>query len=300
MKIPFSFSTRQFPSHTRGVILILSGTVFFSLMSLGVRLGRDRFNSETLVFTRSFVQTLLLLPWYRRYFTRDLSTQLRVHLPRGLFGVLSMFLLYLSLHYLPLALTTLLAMSSVVWAATLAWFFLNERFSSVQFGFAVVTGAGLVLSLLPHQGGFDGGNYSVIGISAGLLCGFFMGLALTTLRKMRRDMGTREIVFFFGICGMVLSAPFVLRDFKMPTDPASLALLLGIGIAATLGQCFMTAGFKYTPTLTATLVNLQQIILNVVLGLVVLGEVPPVTFVLGLGFALVGMVGLVRARVSTS
>lgn len=273
-----------------GALLILIGSIFFSAMGLSVRALGQGVSANNLVFVRSLIQILIVLPWARTYFTGGLFKKARVHTLRGVGGIGSMFFLYLALQRLPLALAQLLAMTSVLWTAILSFIFLKERITLIEWlwGFIIISGAAVTLA------GDSGGGWVVDGrgVLYALICGFMMGCALTALRSLRREVGTHEIIFYFGVMGVLLTVPGLMVVPSLPTTVPEVGLMLGVGVFASFGQIFMTAGFKYTTAFKATLCNLAQVCFNVLLGLWFLGEVPPKAF---LGGALVmglGILGL--------
>lgn len=296
-------SHSQIRRHFQGPTLILTSALFFSIMQLCTRMGRQTFRADTLMFTRLILQTLILIPWVMNYFaphpTYSLSSRLRSHFWRGFFGVGSMWFLFLALKYLPLAMATLLTMTSIFWGSLFAWVFLKETPSRGQILWALVAIGGVTLGLLGE--GMSGWHYSMRGIVYALACGVFMGLALATLRGLRRDFGSREIVFFFGLVGIVCTLPGFILEPEWPKTFSEAGVLLALGISGTIGQLLMTAGFKHTTTLIATVCNIQQTPINILVGFFVLGEVPPLNFYIGVALALFGITRLVygekKARV---
>lgn len=272
------------------------GGIFFTLMSLGVRWVRHDLGSEAMVFYRSLFQTVALLPWVISAIgpTSGWLAKFRVHLPRGVFGIVSMWCLYIALHHLPMALAYLLTMTSVLWASLLARVFLRERTTSGQLVFSILACLGVALALLGSDPA-SGWSFRGVGIVAGLLCGMFMGMALTLVRHMRKSMGSVEIVFFFGLTGVVLSAPNLIVRPEWPTGSFEIATVIMVGAAATSAQILMTVGFRYTDTLTASICNMAQTVYSVVLGFVALGEVPPPLFFAGAVLVWAGIVGLLRS-----
>lgn len=301
-KLSSSTPDRQTDRPARGIALIVASGMCFSAMGLGVRLSKEMFRPDVIVFYRSLIQVLILLPWVTRFFEPGwtVGEKFRIHFGRGAFGILSMYFLYSALHRLPFSLVTPLTLTSILWATLFAWLFLKERVTYRQLVWAVVLVTGVMVSVLSSGHGSGGWHLSVTGVGAALLCGLSMGAALTALRKMRFTMGTREIVFFFGCCGMLLTLPFFLTSPQFPTDLTSSLHLLWIGGAASLAQLFMTAGFRYVSTFTATLAKHFETVLNVALGILVLSELPPFMFYVGLGLSLAGLAGLsLRASVTS-
>jgi len=292
-------SLRRSPDERDGVILILSSAGFFSLMSLAVRLGRDTFRAESLVFYRSLIQVCFLLPWLSDYFQPlpgvSPKKRIQIHFLRGTFGIAAMVCLYHALQLLPLGLAVLLSMSSVLWATFFAWLFLGEKARSQQVFFASVICGGIFLSVFSPTEAGTGWVFNPWGVVSALAAGLFTGLSLTTVKSLRRNLGSREIVFFLGLFGVVWTLPAFGLNPQIPVSLRDCVLIVGVGFFATVGQLLLTTGLKYTSNLTATLCSLQQTLLNLVLGFIILGEFPPSTFYWGAVLVVGGMVGLMRA-----
>lgn len=287
----------DFQKSLYGAGLVLASTFFFSLMGLGIRWARGTFRADSLVFYRSLVQTLCLLPWLKEYFAAERSPNFRrkfkIHFVRGVFGIASMLFLYIAYHHIPLAFASLLAMTSVFWASLLAWIFLGERCSLRQLGFALLTCLGLAISLV--QSSREGWTYNTIGIVSALVCGIFMGLAFTMLKKLRQELPSREIVFFFGLSGLVLTLPYFSLHPELPVTEREFFLVLFVGGTGTIGQILLTQGFRDTTTMVASITCLFTPLLNLAVGFLFLGESPPLLFFLSIFFVLTGMVGLLAS-----
>ena len=297
-------SNRQTRDEPRGILLILISALLFSLMSLFVRGLAAELHSASMVWYRSLLQMLALSIWTRSYFAGGAAApplglqvlgKIRIHFFRGAFGILSMYSLYFALHELPMALANLLAMSSVFWAALCARVFLGERWTRRQVGFGILMCLGVACSLWP-SGREDAWVLSFKGVAAALLSGLFMGLAQTVLRRMRQTYGAREIVFFFGWTGFLLTTPVFLSNPEAPASLASAAALVALSALAIGGQFLLTSGFRTTRTLTASLCQFQGTLLTAVWGAVFLAELPPRAFFLGVVLVLVGIWGLVGGK----
>lgn len=294
--------TTQHEQEKRGITLILLSALMFSAMSLCVRLLRDELRAESVVWYRSVLQVVFLAYFFLKHSGAQVvwTEKFRVHFLRGALGIASMYLLYQALGLMPLGLATLLSMTSVLWAAVSSRVFLKEQWTHRQIGMGGLICGGVALCLW-NPGELTGlWRYSPLGIVAALACGMSMGLTQTILRQMRQSYRTIEIVFFFGVCGVVLTTPVFLTKPEMPGSWETWAILVCLAIVATAGQLLMTEGFRYARTLTASLCQFLGTILNILWGFLFLRETPPVWFFLGALLVASGIVGLVRHRPRTS
>lgn len=275
-------------------------------MGLAIRVGRDHFRADNLVFYRSLIQTLMLAPWAGAIFSSGANRRNQVpvyrlhlwrfHFFRGLFGILSMVSIYSAIQRLPLALATLLGMTGVVWGSIFSAVFLKERVSRTQVIGGVVAATGLLLVVVPTDV-TSLWTYDTVGIGLGLFSGLFMGAAHTLIRKMRVD-GTsmQEIVFYFGITGMVLTLPGLIAHPQFPETSEHWITLFVVGIVGSLGQMVMTVGFRYAKTAVASLCILAQTPINIGLGAWWLSEHPPTLFYLGMALVFVGIARVVIVK----
>lgn len=281
--------------HVKAIFYLSMAAVFFSLMGLFVRTLRDHFRADTIVFYRSLVQTLILLPLYWRELFKNFAVikkRVLFHLLRGGLGLLSMYFLYLSYHTLPLGLASLMALTSIFWATLFSRIFLKERMSFKAMAYAFVICLGLMVSLNTLRS--PSWHFQWKGIVYGLSCGFFMGAALSALKSLRAKLSTGEVVFFFSLWGVVLLLPICILFPESPRLFSEGRSLIYVGVVATIAQLLMTYGFKYAPTMVASVCHVQTTFLNLILGFYVLGEVPPIVFLVGMFISVLGFLGLIR------
>lgn len=282
-----------------GFALVLLSVLFFSAMSFLVKLAREVFRADSLVFYRALFQCLLLSPWIASYFPREAKSKRRdrwkAHFYRGAFGVLSMWSYFLSIRYLPLSLVNWLTSTAVIWAILMGWMILGEKPAKKQLRWTAVVAVGLLFAVW-NPGERPRWGFDPIGVVAALLCAFFMGSAYTNVKKLRKDYGSREIVFFFGLTSLILITPVFAFSPQFPINGREWLVLVGLGITGTIGQLLMTAGFKHTTTLVGTLGSLQQAPLNIFVGWLLLSESPPMNFFIGALVIALGIAGLLSVK----
>lgn len=281
-----------------GPYFILTSAFFFSCMNLGVRLLKDTFPPDLLIFYRSLFQVIVLSFGLRTFLPKnrqELKRKMVVHFARGLFGVTSMLLLYASMQRLPIGLASLLAMSVVFWATLFSAIFLKERLKGKQIVWASVAVAGILIAVFHPNQTLDF-EKDWIGIVAGLSAGLAAGGAFTVLRNIRQEIPTREIVFYFGCLGVLITGPMAALHFRLPETPKELFLILYISACATTAQLFMTHGFKDTTATLASLINLQQITFSVLLGIFFLNEWPEFYFYVGAVLVFLGLRNLIALQ----
>lgn len=276
----------------RGILFVLLSAICFSMMTFSVRSLDGRLRPDFIVLVRFFGQAVLMLPFLgaKRSLFSDWP-RIRFHFLRGFLGVAAVFLLYISVERLPLAMATLLLLTSTFWSWLFASIFLKERLNYRQTILGGLTVLGLAGSV-SASGMTANWHWDWWGGICGLVAGMFSGAAVTVLRRMRQTLPTAEIVFFFGLCGVACMLPGVI--ISPPAIPPGVGgWLAAAAILATVAQVAMSAGFRETKAAIGSLCLLLQIPLTVIIGSVYLGETPPPLFMAGSLITVLGLAGLV-------
>src|SRR5262249_57468002 len=110
----------------------------------------------------------------------------------------------------------------------------------------------------PH---FGNGNYITL---LALVSSMFTAIAMIGLHRLQ-DIDTRAIVVHFsGVALLFVLASFVIFERHLPLtavlDGPCLLMLLGVGLAATSGQMFLTKAFAAGPPAKVSVVGLTQIV----------------------------------------
>jgi drug/metabolite transporter (DMT)-like permease len=110
------------------------------------------------------------------------------------------------------------------------------------------------------------------------------GLAIVIVRKLRATESSYAIFFSQCVIG------FWLMLIPANLIPAAIGIgggfiLLGIGVAAAIGQLLMTYSYKALPVSQGSIIMLVTPVANIIVGMAVFGE--SITLVTGLGMLLV-------------
>jgi drug/metabolite transporter (DMT)-like permease len=184
---------------------------------------------------------------------------------RGLFGSVSALLFFHSLTMTDLARATLLCHTYVIFSALFSVVILRERLrggglmalAAAMLGVALVTGARLS----------DIGP----GEAAGLLSGLLGGVAITSIRELRKTETAYSIFAVFCLCGIGTSLLMVQEPWKVPRGTALWALT-GVAAMATAGQLLMTAAYRYCSVAVGGLLSLVTVVLSALVGLLFFSE----------------------------
>jgi len=228
----------------RGALHALYAAAAFSATGVCIKAASATTPNEMVVFIRCAVSLLAFGPWLLRHGWGGLRTE-RVggHLWRSVYGVAAMYCFFYAIAKLPLASAMLLTYSTPLWLPFIAWWWLGERPSAVAFPAALIGLAGVALIVHPREGEF--GVLSLAGI-IGAASGLLAACAMVSIRRISDTEPAERIVFYFALLATLTSAVPLIWRWQTP-GPMELLLLIGAGVAATVGQLHLTKAYSWAP-----------------------------------------------------
>jgi len=202
---------------------------------------------------------------------------------RGLAGVTSMGLFFVSVTYLSIGTAVSLRYISPIFATILAILFLKERVKKVQWLFFLMAFAGVLMIK-----GFDP-NIHPFGLLLVLTSAFFSGVVYVLINKIGKGDHPVVIVNYFMwisfIVGIVLS-------FFNWTTPVGIEwfLLLSLGIFGYFGQLFMTKAFQSQATNKIVSLKYMEVVFTMVAGIFLFSDRYPFLSLLGTLLVITGLI----------
>lgn len=192
-----------------GIGLRLLATLFFSLMSLSVRIASFEAPVGQIVFWRSAVAMVPILAYlaWRGQLRHGLKTERPLgHIKRSLYGCAAMFFSFLSIAHLPLAMATALSFLAPLIGVPIAVAVLGERPGIIVVAATLIGFVGVGLMLWPAMAGPELAVGTVIGVGAGLACAATTALAKTEIKRLTTTEAPAAIAFYFAVvcaaCGL--------------------------------------------------------------------------------------------------
>lgn len=250
------------------VVSMLISALAFAAMGAFVKVAADTPFLEKVIIRNLLTIGIAAMVAFRR--GRPLLGRWR-HQPllfaRSLLGLGGVTCYFFALDHLFLADATMLTKLSPFFVAIFASVFLGEKPSkAVIIGMAI----GFVGGLLVIKPRFD---LSVVPALVGLAAALFSGGAYTTLRSLRTKEEPETIIFHFSLVTFVGLLPFAVTDFRMPHG-MEIFWLLGIGVAAAIGQFGLTYAYRHAPALEVSIYSYSMILFAALFGFVFWSEVP--------------------------
>jgi drug/metabolite transporter (DMT)-like permease len=243
----------------RAYALMLASSLSFAAMGALSHAAGERCDWQLVAFARSSLAFLLTL-------TLSLSAGVRLVLfkppilwVRSLAGSVGVLFAFYALTHLPVSTALTLSNTVPVWVTLLAWPVLGQRPRAGVWRAVALGLAGVVLIQRPEAAGDR------------LACALALGNALSTAVSMiglnrLAGVDARAVVTHFSGVSTVCTLAFMLLsggrvEYSPLRDTTTLALLLGVGLAATLGQLTMTKAFASSAVPSkVSVVGLMQIV----------------------------------------
>jgi drug/metabolite transporter (DMT)-like permease len=277
-----------------GMAWLLCDMTLVTIMTVLVKLGGADYPAVQMVFIRSLVGLVSVLPlaWRHRRALRQ-TRQWGRHAFRVFCNTAALNANFAALTALPLALANAIGFMRPLVVLALAALMLGERSGAWRWVGAAIGFAGVLIMVAPGEVAWNAG------ILAALAAVLFGSLATVQTRALKGENTTALMVFY--TVGLTVFSAIPAAIVWQPIAPQSWPLLLGIGVIAQIAQyCFLRA-YQSSPASVLAPLGYLSIVLASVAGYLAFGEVPAWTTLAGIAvilFALVLTARLDRRHVS--
>lgn len=276
---------------------MLIASLLFASMGVCVKLASPLYSAGEIVFYRGLIGMVFAALVARAQGGSLRSSVPAMHFWRSLCGVLALSLWFYSIGHLPLATAITLNYMSSVW---MALFLLGGAvlLGSAQVDWrlvaAVLAGFGGVALVLRPTLHAEQLWYGL----AGLLSGMIAAMAYLQVTALgRRGEPDYRIVFYFATGGVIAGALSMLWSGVSPHSIYGAALLIAVGLLATLAQLMITRAYAIGSTLANAGLQYSGILFAVAYGVLLFDE--PLQPMAVLGMLLIvgaGVVSTLMAR----
>ncbi len=254
--------------NSKGILLTLGSVVFFALMAVLVKAIPNVSSYQTTFFRFTIgVGIIGILSLFG-------IIKLKFNDWRGLFwrgfvGGIAVYLFYLAILKLGVGKGSVYIYSYPIFATIFSMIILKEKVEPVKFAIIAVSFAGLILlSVGGGKGSLAGmGIYELIAIAGSVTT----GLAVVFVKKLHESDNSMAIFFSQCIVGFwMFLIPSGVTQAK--GNLTEILLLVLVGIVATIGQLFMTEGYKYVNVATGSLLQSLVPVFNLLSGWLIFNE----------------------------
>jgi drug/metabolite transporter (DMT)-like permease len=270
-------------------------------MDIKKALGFMIFSTMSFTLMNTIVKYLVHIPAYEIVFFRSIGTLvltmsylLKNKIPllgnkrqlliiRGVIGVTSMTLFFLSLKYLSIGTAVSLRYIAPIFAALFAIFLLKEKIKPMQWlFFGIAFGGVLILK------GFDG-EVNNTGLILILIAAFFSGLVYVVIGKIGKQDHPVVVVNYFMFIATIVGGTLMLFNWKTP-EGIEWVLLSIIGVFGYFGQLYMTKAFQLASTTQVAPLKYLEVLFTVIVGLFWFKEIYTLWSVLGMVMIIGGLI----------
>jgi drug/metabolite transporter (DMT)-like permease len=253
-------------------LLMLCASLLFAVMGVCVKFAAVQYSAGEMVFYRSLVGALFMFG-LARWRGATLATPLpAMHFWRSASGVIALLLWFHAIGGLPLATAMTLNYMSSVWMALFliggSALIGSGRIDGRLFA-AVLAGFGGVALVLRPTVDQQQAWHGVTGLLSGMLAATAY-LQVTALGRAGEP--EERIVFYFSIGGIAVGAVWMLWHGANAHTPRGLALLLAIGVLATVAQTMMTRAYRIGRTLVNASLQYLGIVFSFAFGVLLFND----------------------------
>jgi S-adenosylmethionine uptake transporter len=251
----------------------------FSVMGACVKLASATYSISEIVMYRGLVGVVLLFFLVRQRGGSFGTAFAGEHLWRGVVGVVSLWLWFFGISKLPLATAVTLNYMSPIWMAAFlfcaGWWHSRDHVEWPLVASILLSFAGVILVLRPA---FEAQQW--LGALTTLGSGMVSAAAYLQVRKLTQ-LGEPEyrVVFYFSLMNLLaglIGSATTITDPTVQTwhalDLHGAALLLTMGVSATLAQMAMTRAYATGKTLVVANLQYTGIVFSSVWGMLLWGD----------------------------
>ncbi|MDJ0901773.1 MAG: DMT family transporter [Xenococcus sp. MO_188.B8] len=243
----------------RGAFFIIASELSFALGAAIIKLVSESLPNESIVFFRNLFGLMILAPLLLRNGTKSLQTDcLHIHLVRSVMGIGAMYCFFYAIAHLSLGNTMLIKSTIPLIIPFVSAVWLQENISHRVILAGILGFVGVFLVLKPDG---DTNWASLVALSSSVMA----AIAFVSVRKLSATEPTLRIVSFFAIIALSISAIPLVWTWQTPTL-IQCFLLMGVGLATTIGQILLTRGYQNAPASSVGIFTYTSVIFGTFLG----------------------------------
>jgi drug/metabolite transporter (DMT)-like permease len=279
-------------SQLTGPLLMLASALLFAVLDGLIKLMGPSFRTWDIAFYRFGFGLVILIGIFGWKGNPFKGNNLKLLLIRGITGSMAFLSLVTAIRLIPISTAMVLFFSFPAFAALFSFLIFGEQISKSEI--FCILGALLGAAVL-FEYRIEG---NVFGQAAGLLAGFFAGLTVCFIKKLRETNGAVVIYLYFCLLGVLITFPGYIRNPHLPRSGIEWLMTGGIVFSSIAAQLLMNQGYRYCKSWEGGLFLTSEVVFTSILGIAFLSEVATWRFGLG-GLLIVGsaiFINFARAR----
>ena len=202
---------------------------------------------------------------------------------RGIVGVTSMTLFFMSTKYLQIGTAISLRYLAPIFAAIFAVFLLKEKIRTMQWLFFAIAFLGVIIIK-----GFDAqvNSYGLLLIFGASI---FSGLVYVLIRKIGKRDHPVVVVNYFMVVATIVGGVLSIKNWVNPVGKEWF-LLFALGFFGYFGQVYMTKAFQIATTNQVAPLKYIEVIFTVLFGIFIFAEIYTLWSLLGIVLIILGLI----------
>ena len=260
---------------------MLISTLAFTFMNALVKY-LVHLNAYQLVFFRSLGSLVFTMGFLLHRGINIFGNEKKLLVLRGLVGVTSMALFFMSLKYLPIGSAVSLRYIAPIFAALFAVTLLGEKIKKLQWLFFLIAFSGVLVLK-----GFDG-QLNTKGLLLVMAASVFSGLVYIIINKIGKKDHPVVVVNYFMFIATVVGGILSIQNWVWPVG-MEWVLLLSLGIFGYFGQLYMTKAFQTAVINQVAPLKYIEVFFTLLVGVFWFNEIYTIWSLLGIALIIGGL-----------
>jgi len=276
---------------TKGIQYILTATLFFTLMNIGVKYINN-IPAYEIVFFRALVSLIVCYGMVKQKKIHPWGNDKKNLLLRGVFGTLGLTMYFYTIQQMPLASAVTIQYLSPIFTIIIAGFMLKEYPRPIQWLFFLLSFSGVIMIK-----GFDSRILPidvVIGVTAAICSGF----AYNYIRKLKESDHPLVVVLYFPLVTVPVVGTYTIFHWVQPQFMEWM-ILLAIGLATTFAQIYMTKAYQLEKAANVSNFNYLGSVYALIVGFFIFGETIGLLGLIGMMVIFIGVLLSAKFRTKT-
>ncbi len=284
----------------KGLLYMLVASFSFALTGACARYLRNDINPIQLVLFRNVIGVGFIF-WsvYRKPIVQT-GGKLGLLIFRGFIGTLALYTFFYGISKIGLAISITYQQSYPIFLSIMAAWWFGERLKIKEWAAVIIGFVGIFLIFIPSA---DTSSLLLRNHLIGVSNAVMTGLAYLSIRGLSAIYDQRSIILSFMLSGIILpiislglgeclqvqSLDFLINTVD-PIKYSHIPVIVLLGVAALIGQIFLTKAFSYQKTGVIAAVGYSNIVFSILFG-VILGDGLPDVYSFG-GIGLIILCGV--------
>ena len=268
----------------RGIMYMVIASFSFALTGACARYLRSDINPIELVLFRNIIGVGFIVYSLIHKPADALGGKIGLLIFRGVIGTLALYTFFYGISKIGLAIAITYQQSYPVFLSVMAIFLLGEKLIFREWTAIIIGFVGICLIFLPSV---DSSQLTLRHHLLGISNAVMTGMAYMSIRGLSKYYDQRTIILSFMLSGIILPVislslgsieeypqfDFFIQKFDTP-KMEHIPVILLLGIAALVGQVYLTKAFSYQKTGVIAAVGYSNIVFSIIFG-TMLGDAFP-------------------------